>query len=454
MASITADRGAAEAQQDVKSGVDKINTSAMKFAFIARALLAALQSIALAHWLGWGWTSAWMALVLLNEYVIVPYVTKRYINPKLAAGETTDAEHAAILLTIYGTLAHMSGWASAWIVGGDSFTVIAALSVCGSLVHAQTYLTMLRSLYFTSAGPPVVFALVMPWFLRDPVMPAWLLEVCFINILIVFAMAKLHTGSMEELVKHLRREWRIAQDANQAKSQFLATMSHELRTPLNAVIGYAEILEETLRDDQRHEDARDAQRIHGAARNLLVMINEILDLSKIEAGKMDVSHREASVRAIVDDVVQTTAHIAERNGDVISVTLDLDHEMVMTDPTKVRQCLLNLVSNACKFTQHGTITIAARQRGNTLAFDVADTGVGMDGEEMERLFQPFVQLDGSHTRRQGGTGLGLAITRKLANLMGGDVGVRSVPNEGSVFSLWLQADGVAMPVVPAKLRAA
>jgi CheY-like chemotaxis protein len=216
-------------------------------------------------------------------------------------------------------------------------------------------------------------------------------------------------------------------------------MSHELRTPLNAVIGYAEILEEDLRLDGKEEGAIDAARIRRAARDLLGLINEVLDFSKIEAGRMDIVEEPIEAGAIAGDVVETCRHIAEANKSALEIAIDPLIGTVLTDGPRLRQCLLNLVSNACKFTSDGLIRVVVGietgEGGEYLRFDIVDTGRGIEPEQAARLFQPFVQADGSFTRKTGGTGLGLVITRKLAQLMGGDVTFISTPGAGSTFTL-------------------
>jgi signal transduction histidine kinase/ActR/RegA family two-component response regulator len=246
-------------------------------------------------------------------------------------------------------------------------------------------------------------------------------------------------SALVEAVDALRESRRAADAANIAKSQFLATMSHELRTPLNAVIGYAEILEEDLAHAGEKAAAADAGRIHRAARDLLGLINEVLDFSKIEAGRMEIRYAPADVPTMVADTVETTRHIAEANGNRVRVDIAANVGEVYTDGARLRQCLLNLLSNACKFTENGEISLRARIEEEMLIVDVADTGCGISEAEAERLFQPFVQADGSFTRKQGGTGLGLVITRKLAQLMGGDVSFVSAPGEGSTFTLRVSA---------------
>jgi PAS domain S-box-containing protein len=248
--------------------------------------------------------------------------------------------------------------------------------------------------------------------------------------------------SLTEAVYALEQAKEGAETANIAKSQFLANMSHELRTPLNAVIGYAEILEEDLEADGRDQSTQDARKIRSAAKHLLALINEILDLSKIEAGKMELSLVPTCLDGLVSDVHAMTATLAAEKGNelVLDISELGDADI---DDTKMRQCLFNLLSNACKFTQNGTVRLEGRRNGDMLSFLIQDTGIGMTPEQLTKLFQPFVQADSSTTRKFGGTGLGLTITRELARLMGGDVTVTSIPGVGSTFVLTMKV-GVQM----------
>ncbi len=237
--------------------------------------------------------------------------------------------------------------------------------------------------------------------------------------------------------------------ANLAKSSFLAMISHELRTPLNAVIGYAEILEEDMRQAEMQQSIKDATRINTAGRHLLGIINEILDLSKIEVGALEIEKIDYSPIGILQEVADTISPMLQANGNVLA----FDGEPItkaLGDPTRLRQCLLNLASNAAKFTQNGFVSLTMRQRGPFLVFTVKDTGIGLSQAQLDRIFEPFVQADGSTTRKFGGTGLGLAITRNLARLLGGDVTVTSQLGEGSVFELSIahNRDEVAGAVFP------
>ncbi|AWN45259.1 histidine kinase [Methylobacterium terrae] len=238
-----------------------------------------------------------------------------------------------------------------------------------------------------------------------------------------------------------------AEEANRAKSQFLANMSHELRTPLSAVIGYSEMLQEEMEDLGEEALLGDMRKIEANARHLLGLINDVLDLSKIEAERMEVYAEDLDVAETVREVATTVDALVVKKGNTLDLRLgegdgkDLGH--AHTDATKLRQCLINLLSNAAKFTEGGTITLSAarehREGGDRLRFTVADTGIGMSEEQLSRLFQRFTQADASTTRRFGGTGLGLAITRAFARMLGGEITVESRVGEGTTFTLELPA---------------
>ena len=232
-----------------------------------------------------------------------------------------------------------------------------------------------------------------------------------------------------------------AEAASVAKSQFLASMSHELRTPLNAIIGYSELLREEAEDRSMPAFIPDLDRIRGAGRHLLALINDVLDLSKIEAGRVEIVPERFPVRRVIDDVVATVQTLVEKRHNRLELKCPADPGTMHSDETRVRQVLFNLLSNASKFTENGVITLAVRRTGGqadgTVTFTVADTGIGMTAEQATKLFEAFVQADSSIAAKYGGTGLGLAISRKLCRLMGGDVGVASEPGKGSTFTVTL-----------------
>jgi signal transduction histidine kinase len=272
--------------------------------------------------------------------------------------------------------------------------------------------------------------------------------------------------------RRLLQEKKEAEAANRAKSVFLANMSHELRTPLNAIIGYSEILQEDAIELGWGEDSiNDLSKIYTAGRHLLAIINDILDFSKIEAGKMEVHSESFNLKLLIDNILATIQPLIQQNNNTLIVNCDSESNVINTDQLKIRQIVLNLLSNAAKFTENGTITFTVAQvceilsnvdqvishdlsktnhdnfdhqdnqnnnannATNYLIITVTDTGIGIPQEQLENLFEPFTQADSSTTRRYGGTGLGLAISRYFCNMMGGDISVKSVVDQGSEFTV-------------------
>jgi PAS domain S-box-containing protein len=244
-------------------------------------------------------------------------------------------------------------------------------------------------------------------------------------------------------ITELLRARRDAEAANSAKSQFLASMSHELRTPLNAIIGYSEMLQEDAEERGDRAAVPDLQKIHAAGKHLLTLINDVLDLSKIEAGKMQLHLETFEVASLVEQVGATILPLVERNANRLEVRCAAGIGVMRSDTTRMRQVLLNLLSNACKFTDHGEITLEVERAAGDVIFRVRDSGIGMTPEQLSRLFQAFSQAEASTAARYGGTGLGLAITRRLCQLMGGEIQVDSEAGRGSTFTVRLPAAGPA-----------
>ncbi len=230
-----------------------------------------------------------------------------------------------------------------------------------------------------------------------------------------------------------------AEAANRAKSQFLANMSHELRTPLSAVIGYSEMIEEEMEETGETHLLGDVRKIQSNARHLLSLINDVLDLSKIEADRMTTFAEDFSIEALVRDVGSTVETLVLQKGNQLVIDVQGELGTMHSDQVKLRQCLFNLVSNAAKFTENGRILLSAEREADELTFAVTDSGIGMTPEQVSRLFERFSQADASTTRKFGGTGLGLAITRAFCRLLGGDIVVASRPGEGSTFTIHLPA---------------
>jgi len=248
-----------------------------------------------------------------------------------------------------------------------------------------------------------------------------------------------------EVLRESRRrqaENQRLESASQNKSHFIANMSHELRTPLNAIIGLTEIMVTNAARFGTERAQEPLRRIQTAGTHLLGLINQVLDLSKIEAGKLELNPQIVPLAPLIDQVIGTARHLAEQNRNRLVVEASDNLGSLTVDPMRLRQILLNLLSNACKFTKQGEVKLRARKLAggrDWIEFAVADNGIGMTAEQQAKLFEEFTQADASTAQRFGGTGLGLAITRKLARMMGGDVTATSEPGKGSVFTVRLPA---------------
>ena len=273
-----------------------------------------------------------------------------------------------------------------------------------------------------------------------------------VELLQTFAAQSVLAIENARLFQEIDAKSREIEAASQHKSQFLANMSHELRTPLNAIIGVTEMLLEDARDLKRDDEVEPLDRVLRAGRHLLALINDILDLSKIEAGKMDLHLESFPMAPLIEDVIKTIQPLAAKNGNRVTADCPADVGMIHADQTRVRQALLNLASNANKFTERGKVTIGVRRMAEVgrewITVAVADTGIGMTPEQVSRLFQEFMQADASTTRKYGGTGLGLAISRRFCQMMGGDITVESEVGRGSTFTIRLPAEVLSAQPVP------
>jgi adenylate cyclase len=243
------------------------------------------------------------------------------------------------------------------------------------------------------------------------------------------------------LFNEIQDKSRQLQLASENKSQFVSSMSHELRTPLNAIIGLTDMLVTNAARFGTEKAKEPLQRVHRAGTHLLGLINQVLDLSKIEAGKLELNPETVQLAPLIEEVVGTARQLAEQNKNRLLVEAQENLGTLTVDPMRLRQILLNLLSNAFKFTKEGEVTLRARRVADGrdwIELAVADTGIGMTAEQQAKLFEEFTQADATTAQRFGGTGLGLAITRKLARLMGGDVTVTSELGRGSVFTVRLR----------------
>ncbi len=263
-----------------------------------------------------------------------------------------------------------------------------------------------------------------------------------------FVAIKKDVSERIAMVHELEHARELAEEANRAKSAFLANMSHELRTPMNAIIGYSEMLTEDAEDEGHDGMIPDLEKITTSGRHLLSLINDILDLSKIEAGRMDLYIERFDIKQLLEDTIATVEPHAGKNGNSVSLHTDENVGVMTADLTKVRQVLLNILSNAVKFTSGGLITVSAgkiRDRGDRLVISVSDTGIGIPPDQLDRVFEEFSQADDSTTREYGGTGLGIPISQRFCRMMGGEITVESEPGQGSTFTIDLP-----VTVVPAK----
>ena len=277
-----------------------------------------------------------------------------------------------------------------------------------------------------------------------------------VDLLKTFASQSALAIQNARLFREIEDKGRQLEEADRHKSEFLANMSHELRTPLNAIIGYSEMLQEDAADLGAEQLTDDLKKINAAGKHLLELINAVLDLSKIEAGKMELYLESFSVPGLVQDIAAVIQPLAAKNANRLDVHCPDETGTMRADLTKVRQALFNLLSNACKFTDRGTISLSVAREATDgrdwMTFRVSDTGIGLTPEQLTRLFEAFSQADAATTRRYGGTGLGLALSRRLCRMMGGDVTVESKAGRGSTFTIRLPAlveEAVEKPTEPA-----
>ena len=273
------------------------------------------------------------------------------------------------------------------------------------------------------------------------------------------SQAELETVVREQRItaQHLREAVVEAERASKAKAEFLAKMSHELRTPLNAVIGYSQMLLEEAEDTGETEDVPDIERIHAAGVHLLRLVNNVLDLSKIEAGHMDLFVTGFSLDGVLRSAAEECRPLAEANGNSLSVEIDKDVSLINGDECKTQSVIGNVLKNACKYTRNGRVEVrcsrAALNGREAVGIEIRDNGIGIDAKDLPHIFDRFTNVDDETSTKYGGTGIGLALTRELCRLLGGTISVRSTLGEGSVFTILLPMDQTPAADAPAAFTA-
>jgi signal transduction histidine kinase len=413
-----------------------------------------------------GFTGPLLGLLLVYALAwphIAYHLARRSKTPK--ATELRNLLVDGLLIGVWLPVLHFSIWPSTAIIIG----LVGGLLSVGGPMHALRGVALMfvgillsGSLVGFHIQPDASLSVSL---LSSAVLFCYMLTFAYLSYaqskLVVHGIQQTRQQNAEIIEKSLLLEQRgmelneakeAAEAASHTKSQFLANMSHELRTPLNAIIGYSEMLAEQAEDIGREDFVQDLERIRGSGKHLLSLINEILDLSKIEAGKMDLFLENFELAPMLKGVTDGLAPVVAANGNRIDLHIADDSIRMHTDQTKLRQILFNLLSNACKFTENGTITVRAEPDAATreVVLTVRDSGIGMTEEQLARLFQPFTQADASTTRKYGGTGLGLTISKHFAQMMGGDIAVSSQLEQGSVFTVRLPLDaGAAAAAAPA-----
>jgi signal transduction histidine kinase len=268
------------------------------------------------------------------------------------------------------------------------------------------------------------------------VIDAYLLGITFVAVIGGYLLEryKRNTFYQLQMTEHFKEE---AEQATAAKTRFLAGMSHELRTPLNAIIGYSELLQEEIDEKKKEDIKEDLVRVQLAGEHLLMLVNDVLDIAKIESGKVEINESPVNIARLLKQIEVTVTPLAGKNCNQYRQMIGDLPEIVRLDGMRVSQILLNIIGNACKFTKNGHIVLRVERQGDNLEFTIADTGIGMDMATIDRLFEDFQQGDTSIANQHGGSGLGLAISKQLCELMGGEITVDSTPGKGSTFVVTL-----------------
>lgn len=380
------------------------------------------------------WPLIWIAI-----YFISQIIDQRLFAECLALNRQPHRplEIRLIVSVAVSVIIFSSMAAYTWFLGGEEGRLFAVIAICGALLHVSMQMYPKKRLLFAAVVPHALYLLILPSIsaIFDHGAHRWSLLMVNIGTIVFLANLALAVRQSSQAMRDLQEARTIAEKASEAKSTFLAVMSHEIRTPMNAVVSAANLLRRTSLSDQQKEHV---SLLTQSSEVLLGLVNDVLDLSKIEAGRMTVEKAPLDLKAMVRALVRLwTPQLREKRLKLEVIQAAELAPFIMTDPLRLRQILFNLLSNAIKFTPHGTIRLKISCEGGWLRFEVSDEGIGIAADRLEHIFSSFEQAESTTTRRFGGTGLGLTISRRLAQLMGGEIEVTSVESQGSTFCLIL-----------------
>ncbi|MEZ5956421.1 MAG: HAMP domain-containing sensor histidine kinase [Hyphomonadaceae bacterium] len=422
--------GGAQSVKDVVANVRAATWSRTFFTGVMALLSLGMMPL----WLA----ASWFAFATIWEIGARPFLEDKLALPAAERSEEAGFGWLAAI-NFVGSVAYTAYPVAIWATGAPVGMVLATAWMCGSANHLFVYFAANRWLLLACGGPLAVMSLGAPFVTGGLTMEAAIGVSTLGALMLAACMFGLDRQVLlGNLAKHAMAR-ASAEQANAAKSQFLATMSHELRSPLNSIIGYAELIEE----EAEPAIAEDATKIRGSARQLLGVIDVILDISRLETGSIELRHERGPVSSVLQQLREAALPLATVNNNTITIAEEGALGDAEIDHVRLHQCLMQLVSNAAKFTQNGDIRIGARREAlgtrDRLVFSVRDTGPGISPEDQARIFEPFVHGKQNAVRRGDGTGLGLTLARRLARLMGGDVRCESAPGQGATFTLWIDA---------------
>jgi len=392
------------------------------------------------------WVSA---VITLNLYLLVwMYFVRR---TTLKADMNTDKANRFIFIYQIQSILHGFTWGTLpFMLAGltsPEMKFFAYIVLCGMAAGAIGTTAMIYRIYLSFMLPMMLPVILTQLFLHEyfKLFSVTTLQLLIIFVISLIVLAHTHYQSIKQsiilmlenkqLLRNTTRSYKKAQAASQAKSSFLAHMSHELRTPLNAVIGYSEIIYDNANDKDFESIPKDAKKITQAGKHLLALINNVLDLSKIESGKMDVYIENINIDDLLHEVEASIETAISKNKNIFIFEIADNISHIKSDKTKLSQILINIIGNAAKFTDHGEVAITVQETNDSLQLSISDTGIGMTEKQLKDLNTPFTQADISTTRKHGGTGLGMALTEHLTKILGITMEVKSEPNKGTHFKL-------------------